>query len=103
MPEWQGSTRRDRLPADWSSIRKRIGKRDQWLCQWPLDRGRCLQPARDIDHRDRGDNHDESNLWALCPAHHGSKTGREGAEAMHANRRKIDKKFRRTEVHPGLL
>ena len=103
MPQWQGSTRRDRLPPDWGKIRQRVGSRDRWLCQMKVDDGLCLMPATDVDHIQAGDNHELWNLRCLCTTHHKTKTGQEGAAAMHAKRRKIDKKFRRTDDHPGLL
>ncbi|MEU0344227.1 hypothetical protein ABZ092_36135 [Streptomyces bobili] len=43
------------------------------------------------------------NLRSLCSYHHKVKSSREGAAAKNAKRRAIEKKFRRTEQHPGLL
>lgn len=104
MPKWQNSTRRDRLPADWPKIRKRVIRRDKGLCQWRLEDGsRCLAPFRDVDHIVRGDDHSIGNLRCLCYEHHKFKSSQEGAEALKAKRRRIAKKFQRVEDHPGLL
>jgi 5-methylcytosine-specific restriction protein A len=43
------------------------------------------------------------NLRSLCSWHHRQKSGAEGAAAKAAKRRAIEKKFRRTEKHPGLM
>ncbi|MET8111195.1 hypothetical protein [Streptomyces prasinus] len=43
------------------------------------------------------------NLRSLCSYHHQAKSSREGAAATHAKRRRIAKRFKRTEQHPGLL
>ncbi|MFG2923896.1 hypothetical protein ACGFYA_20600 [Streptomyces sp. NPDC048305] len=43
------------------------------------------------------------NLRSLCSYHHRIKSSQEGAAAKNAKRRAIEKKFRRTEQHPGLL
>lgn len=103
MPNWNGSNRRERLPADWPRIRLRVLRRDGHRCTHTLNDGvRCGLPATDVDHVRPGDDHSESNLTSLCESHHQTKSGREGAAAMHAKRRQIEKKFRRTESHPGL-
>lgn len=101
MP-WQTSDRRDHLPSDWAKIRKRIGKRDQWLCQAKLDDGtRCLEPATDVDHIRPGDDHRDSNLECLCGWHHRKKSSREGGSANGAKRRANRQRFRRHEGHPA--
>ncbi|MCY0933643.1 hypothetical protein [Streptomyces sp. H34-S4] len=56
-----------------------------------------------MDHIEPGDDHSLSNLRSLCSWHHKQKSSREGAAAYAAKRRAIQKKFRRTEQHPGLL
>lgn len=104
MPQWQGSNRRERLPAGWDKIRKRIMKRDGFECQAKLrNGGRCGEPATDVDHIDPGDDHRDQNLQALCDWHHKRKSGAEGARAAKRKRAAIKKKFRRVEDHPGLL
>lgn len=104
MPGWKSSDRRERLPPDWSRIRKRILKRDGWLCQWRLDDGRkCHRDANEVDHIKAGDNHSDGNLRSLCSWHHAKKSAYEGAAASSAQRRQIENRFVRTEDHPGLL
>lgn len=114
MPAWANSTRRDRLPADWPKRRKRILKRDNHECQAPMRTGTskaadgsgrtvCGEPATDVDHKDPGDDHRDSNLQSLCDWHHKKKSGAEGATALKRKRRAIKKKYRRVEQHPGLI
>jgi len=72
MPsQWAGSTRRARLPHDWPAIRARILERDGHSCMWVDNGRRCGAPANQVDHVQRGDNHDDLNLRALCSWHHG--------------------------------
>ncbi|MCC2278903.1 HNH endonuclease [Streptomyces sp. ET3-23] len=104
MPDWKGSSRRDRLPPDWPKIRLRVLRRDGYRCTERDQYGeRCSEPATDIDHILPGDNHREVNLRALCGWHHQVKSSREGAAAQAAARRRHSKRFRRTEAHPGLI
>lgn len=63
----------------------------------------CLGKATDVDHIIAGDNHSLNNLQSLCGFHHAKKSGREGAAAMRAKRRRINQSFRQTETHPGLI
>jgi 5-methylcytosine-specific restriction protein A len=85
---WAGSTRRERLPLDWRTRRAAVLARDRWLCQWVrVDTGTlCGMPATDVDHIIPGDDHDPSNLQALCRHHHARKSAREGGLASHTNR-----------------
>lgn len=103
MPGWQGSDRKQRLPADWPAIRRRILKRDGYTCTWFEYGARCPARATDVDHKVAGDDHSDENLRSLCSEHHKRKSGREGAQAMHKQRRRNAAKFRRDEEHPGLL
>lgn len=104
MPQWKNSTRRDRLPPDWSRTVKRIMRRDNRMCQWRLDDGTlCLAYATDVDHIRRGDDHRDSNLRALCGMHHQRKSSQEGGQAAAAKKRRIAKRYLRTEEHPGLI
>lgn len=80
MP-WDGR-RKAGLPPDWSKIRLRVLKRDDYRCRWPLPYNdeECGQEAHEVDHRvDRHDHRDDS-LWSLCQYHHQRKTQREAAE-----------------------
>ncbi|WSR65857.1 HNH endonuclease [Streptomyces sp. NBC_01198] len=104
MPQWAGSDRRDRLPANWPQIRHRVLRRDGGRCTERNDYGvRCAELATDVDHIKAGDDHSLSNLRSLCEWHHDRKSGAEGAAARAANWRRNNRKFRRTESHPGLL
>lgn len=104
VPGWSGSDRRDRLPSNWSQLRKKRLKLDGYRCTHHDVYGvRCAEPASEVDHKVRGDDHQLSNLRSLCDYHHQKKSSREGAEARAAVRRRHEKKFRRTEAHPGSL
>lgn len=104
MPGWSSSNRRDRLPADWLQRRRRILKRDGYMCQWRLPDGTlCLDSATDVDHITPGDDHRDSNLQGLCPRHHAIKSSREGAEAGWARKQAIKQRFKVTEQHPGMI
>lgn len=104
MSAWQNSTRRDRLPPDWERTRKRIGKRDDWSCQWRMADGfLCGREAREVDHIKAGDDHSDRNLQCLCAWHHHKKSGGEGARAVAVKRKAIRQKYVRSEEHPGLL
>jgi 5-methylcytosine-specific restriction protein A len=104
MPNWEGSDRRERLPADWPKRRLRVLRRDGGQCTALTQAGtRCDSLASDVDHVRPGDDHSYENLTSLCSYHHRIKSGREGAAAQAAKRRQIAKRFRRSEQHPGLL
>lgn len=97
---WARSTRSRRLPPNWGSeIRPRILQRDP-ICRWK-EHGEfvCSAPSAEVDHKYRGDNHQDWNLQGLCKHHHQLKTQEEAAEALAKKREKISKKFVRTETH----
>jgi len=97
---WTDSDRRERLPEDWPRRRMRVLRRDNYRCQAVDSLGvRCGAPANQVDHIDPGDNHDESNLQALCRWHHARKSSREGAAA----RRPRPRQRREPEAHPGMV
>jgi hypothetical protein len=48
-------------------------------------------PASDVDHIEHGDNHNPSNLQALCRFHHARKSAREGAQAKTAKQPKRER------------
>nr|WP_244879670.1 HNH endonuclease [Micromonospora aurantiaca] len=60
---------------------------------------RCNAPANQVDHIQRGDDHRDANLQALCTYCHGQKTAAEAAEARRARPRRE----RPSERHPGSL
>lgn len=103
MPNWEGSDRKARLPADWHIIRIRILERDSYACRHVrTDTGRrCGARANQVDHVHADDDHRDSNLQALCEYHHAKKSGREGGLASGAARR--EKKANSAKKHPGLL
>lgn len=103
MPGWVNSDRRDRLPPEWPQMRRDTLKAAGWQCQAKEDGVRCTERATDVDHKVRGDDHRPENRQALCERHHDRKSGQEGAAALAAKRRRINQRFRRTEVHPGQL
>lgn len=104
MPQWAGSDRRSRLPANWSVLRKRILRRDGYQCTHRDEDGvRCTEIATDVDHIRPGDDHSELNLRSLCGGHHRKKSSSEGAAAAYAKRKKIANSFKRYEGHPGSL
>lgn len=100
---WSNSGRRDRLPADWPRIRKRILKRDRRECQTLVDGEPCGMDANEVDHIRAGDDHHDANLEAICTYHHARKSSCEGNAARAVRRRQADSRFRRTEEHPGLI
>lgn len=98
---WEGSTRKYRLPSNWATLRLRVLRRDSYRCQVRNASGvLCGAPAREVDHIVAGDNHDLSNLRAICTWHHRRKSSAEGNYSPR--RRKRPSKFRTPERHPGL-
>jgi 5-methylcytosine-specific restriction protein A len=96
---WDSSDRRSRLPGDWARRRLRVLRRDHYQCQARDAAGlRCLEPAREVDHIIAGDNHDLSNLQAICSVCHKRKTQREAQAARSAKGRR-----RPPSRHPGAL
>lgn len=97
--KWASSRRRDQLPKDWKKIRERILARDGYRCTETLsDNSRCTEPATDVDHIERGNDHSEANLRSLCGHHHRKKSAAEG----NAARPKAPPLRRPSEPHPGL-
>lgn len=68
-PAWEGSTRRQRLPADWEKRRRvtldAYGRRC-YICS----NGDC----NEVDHVDGTDDHTYANLRPICPPCHKRKT-----------------------------
>lgn len=87
---WKGSTRRERLPADWRTRRIVVLKRDKGICYI------CKQEGADtVDHVIPGDDHGLHNLAAVhdrVPPHcHRKKSSEEGNAAQKGN--KIKRRF----------
>ena len=104
LGRWDNSTRRRRLPGNWSSLRQQVLRRDGFQCTW-VDhiqgkRVRCIAKATDVDHIRAGDDHSVENLQSLCHPHHDRKTRGEGVAARKRNRAEVRKRFRRTEEKP---
>lgn len=82
---WAGSTRKSRLPSDWSTRRLIVLKRDNGICYLCGGAG-----ADTVDHVEVGDNHSLSNLAAVhdhvAPHCHRSKSSKEGHEAKASMR-----------------
>ncbi|MEV0647817.1 HNH endonuclease signature motif containing protein [Phytomonospora sp. NPDC050363] len=98
---WENSTRRQRLPPDWPTLRRYVLDRDHWSCQWPTSTGiPCPAPATDVDHIEPGDDHDPANLRPLCGWHHQRKCSAEGGCAAAARR---SSRRRPPEPHPGAI
>lgn len=97
---WSTSTRKEQLPDEWPTIRRRILARDRYMCQHIReDTGRiCGARATDVDHIIPGDDHDDSNLRSLCSWHHDRKSSSEGGRAASRARRTRAAKF---TDHPG--
>ncbi|ROR95503.1 hypothetical protein EDD28_0056 [Salana multivorans] len=101
---WSTSDRRSRLPAGWDSLRRTILRRDNHRCVWLDQNGQpCGEPATEVDHIRPGDDHSAENLRALCSWHHAKKSALEGNRAKARLRREIGARFRRQEIHPGLM
>jgi len=82
---WEGSTRRARLPQDWSTRRLIVLKRDKGICHI------CGKSGADtVDHVVAGDDHSLQNLKPVhdrTPPHcHRYKTNREAQAVRDGNR-----------------
>lgn len=60
---------------------------------------RCSEVGTEVDHVNPGDNHDLSNLQAICSWHHGKKSSAEGRAAKI----KLEPRYRKPEKHPGSI
>lgn len=99
MP-WDTSDRKARLPADWTIRRVRVLRRDGYKCQARDSLGvMCGDPANQVDHIVPGDDHDDSNLQALCRWHHARKSS---AEGLAARKPRLTQR-RPPEPHPGMI
>lgn len=87
-PRWSGSTRGQRLPRDWNTRRLIVMKRDNSTCYL------CGSSATEVDHKVAGDNHDLSNLAAICNKCHRAKSSTEGHQAKQGTRPAPGKGYR---------
>lgn len=98
---WKGSDRKQRLPADWPTLRMQVRIRSGGTCEVIRDstKTRCTNPADDCDHIIPGDDHSLENLRDICRWHHKAKSSAEGNQAQAVIRQKAK---RPPERHPGL-
>lgn len=80
---WSGKTSRSREKYgwDWSKLRSRILKRDEYLCQ-PCQRAGKLTTAKEVDHVlniAAGGTDSPDNLQAICTTCHRAKTQQEAS------------------------
>jgi 5-methylcytosine-specific restriction protein A len=93
---WQGSTRHDRLPADWPARRARV-LRQQPTCRLAYDC--CTTVSTQVDHVRAGDDHRYINLQGACAPCHARKSAGEGTAAHRAKGWATTR--RAPEPHPG--
>lgn len=94
---WQGSSRKQRLPKDWPQRRATCLRRYNNSCAW------CGNKATHADHKIPGDDHSQANLQALCAECHNIKSSSEGGKSVHKGKRaKRIKPWRQPTKHPGL-
>ncbi|MFE6363004.1 HNH endonuclease [Streptomyces sp. NPDC057806] len=90
MTAWSGSRRREELPRNWESLRRRVIRRDGSQCTaLHSDGTRCEQPGTDVDHvvpHSLGGSDDMDNLALLCSWHHRHKSSSEGGQAAAQKR-----------------
>lgn len=99
---WQNSNRAARLPPNWDTIRAAVLRDASYRCETLMRNGtRCHDRATEVDHIIAGDNHDRSNLQAICTWHHRRKTAAEANAARQRNR--AQRTGRREQQHPGLI
>ena len=96
MP-WSSSDRREELPSNWDKLRQEALDRDGRRCRW----SGCGQPATDVDHVRRGNDHRLQNLQSLCAWHHQIKTNQESAAERREQRAKLSFPNQYPK-HPGL-
>jgi hypothetical protein len=91
---WNTSNRRQQLPANWPALRRETLQDACGICEWTG----CSNPANQVDHVRRGNDHSRKNRQALCETHHLRKSSHEG----HARRRELKAlRSRPKERHPG--
>lgn len=93
---WADSTRRSRLPSDWSQRRQTVKERANGRCQAESHAPQCDGIGNECDHRDGTDDHNIDNLQWLSTPCHAAKTQREAQAGK-------PKRTRTPEQHPGRL
>lgn len=100
---WEGSTRRARLPKSWHAQRARILRDHGRICHL------CGGPGADaVDHVRAGDDHSDANLRPVhdkvAPHCHRAKSSSEGGQAAGVARKaRAAARLRTQESHPGLI
>jgi len=69
---YASSTRRQRLPANWNTLRRQVLRRDNYTCHI------CGRYGPRVDHVIAGDDHRPSNLAPICLDCDRAKSGHEG-------------------------
>lgn len=98
---WEArSARRQTLPADWSSRRTRILRRDRRQCQ--IRGPRCIGTATEVDHVGAADDHRDEVLRSACTPCHGLRSATQGGVASGSARRsRATSRTRPPEPHPS--
>ncbi len=93
-PAWQGSTRKETLPANWfSEIRPAVLERDGYQCQLRFEE-LCIGDANQVDHKGDRLDHRLEMLQAACGPCHQRKSSQQGRAARISERRP-------PEAHPA--
>lgn len=105
MANWRGSTRKQRLPPNWSTLRRQAKERAGGICEMIEYGYRCTEVGTDCDHIEPSGSDDLSNLQWLCRAHHLKKTGRDShylrRKAIAKAKWRNDRRFGHEEKHSG--
>lgn len=91
--QWRSSTGHDRLPSNWSTLRRRILRRDP-TCKLGYP-GVCTLTSTEVDHIGDGGDHAAHNLRGVCHACHAKRTQEQARAAVR-------RRARAPETHPGL-
>lgn len=96
------TNRAQQLPNDWNKRRQAALERAQHQCEVTMQNGeRCPETTRlEVDHLERGNNHELSNLGVKCNWHHTRKTQQEARQAKKLNKKPSPGRHP-GEVHPA--
>ena len=97
---WSTSTRAQRLPKGWTTLRRTVLARDHHTCQAITHTPDCDGRATEVDHIIPGDDHRLENLQGLSQPCHLAKTRAEDAARRQSAR---DQARRPQEDHPGRI
>ncbi len=103
---WEGSTRKERLPADWAERRVEADRRNpRRICHW------CGRPGgSDLDHIVAGDDHSQGNLDWIHGRNSLDRQREQGFEPRDCHQEKTSSEaaaarprlHRPPEAHPAL-